>query len=99
VDDGPLRQGLEGGAPQLEIITNVVFLGHRDSSDDLVAAMDTSVLPSLYERLPMARGYGCSLPCGGESGAFLKCLPTRPRPARVLWGSCGDRTGISDTVR
>jgi len=54
VGDGGIRTDLEKQARDMEISTNVVFLGHREDTDQLLQAMDIFVLPSMSEGVPMA---------------------------------------------
>jgi glycosyltransferase involved in cell wall biosynthesis len=53
VGDGPLLDQLREKAEELGIKDNVMFLGHRDDTYDLLRAMDIFVLPSLHEGIPM----------------------------------------------
>ncbi len=52
--DGPLRAELERTAASLGLGNGVRFLGYRRDVPRLVAAMDSYVLPSLWEGLPLA---------------------------------------------
>ena len=54
VGDGVIRKDLETQARDLGISENVVFLGHREDTFELMQAMDIFVLPSLSEGIPMA---------------------------------------------
>lgn len=54
VGDGSIRQDLMTQTRDLGISENVVFLGHREDTDELVQALDIFVLPSLSEGIPMA---------------------------------------------
>lgn len=54
VGDGSIRQDLMTQTQDLGISENVVFLGHREDTDELLQAMDIFVLPSLSEGIPMA---------------------------------------------
>jgi glycosyltransferase involved in cell wall biosynthesis len=54
VGDGVIRKDLETQARDLGISENVVFLGHREDTDELLQALDIFVLPSLSEGIPMA---------------------------------------------
>lgn len=54
VGDGVIRKDLEAQAHDLGISENVVFLGHREDTLELMQAMDIFVLPSLSEGIPMA---------------------------------------------
>jgi len=54
VGDGVIRKGLEAQARDLGIGENVVFLGHREDTEELLQALDIFVLPSLNEGIPMA---------------------------------------------
>ncbi len=54
VGDGVIRKDLEAQARDLGISENVVFLGHREDTDELLKALDIFVLPSLNEGIPMA---------------------------------------------
>ena len=52
--DGPLRAELEERAKSLGLGDRVKFLGYRSDVPDFVSALDTYVLPSLWEGLPLA---------------------------------------------
>ena len=54
VGDGSIRKDLEAQAHDLGISENVVFLGHREDTGELLQALDIFVLPSLSEGVPMA---------------------------------------------
>ena len=54
VGDGVIRKDLEAQARDLGIGENVVFLGHREDTLELMQALDIFVLPSLSEGIPMA---------------------------------------------
>ncbi len=54
VGDGVIRKDLEVQAHDLGIRENVVFLGHREDTFELMQAMDIFVLPSLSEGISMA---------------------------------------------
>jgi glycosyltransferase involved in cell wall biosynthesis len=54
VGDGSIRLDLMTQTRDLGISENVVFLGHREDTDELVQALDIFVLPSLSEGIPMA---------------------------------------------
>jgi glycosyltransferase involved in cell wall biosynthesis len=54
VGDGSIRQDLMTQARDLGVSENVVFLGHREDTDELLQALDIFVLPSLSEGIPMA---------------------------------------------
>lgn len=54
VGDGVIRKDLEAQARDLGISENVVFLGHREDTQELLQALDIFVLPSLSEGIPMA---------------------------------------------
>ena len=54
VGDGSIRPDLMTQARDLGIGENVVFLGHREDTDELLQALDIFVLPSLSEGIPMA---------------------------------------------
>lgn len=54
VGDGGLRKDLERQTYDLGISRNVVFLGHREDTGELLQALDIFVLPSLSEGIPMA---------------------------------------------
>lgn len=54
VGDGGIRKDLERQTYDLDITDNVVFLGHREDTDELLQALDIFVLPSLSEGIPMA---------------------------------------------
>ena len=53
VGDGPLRESLQAFSRDNGLEQDVLFLGHRDDNYDLLAMMDTFVLPSLSEGIPM----------------------------------------------
>ena len=52
--DGPLRAPLEAQARELGISERCLFLGQRTDVQDLLAAADLLVLPSLWEGLPVS---------------------------------------------
>jgi len=52
--DGPLRAELERTAEALGLGDGVRFLGYRRDIPQLLSALDTYVLPSLWEGLPLA---------------------------------------------
>jgi len=54
VGDGGIRMDLEKQASDMGISANIVFLGHREDTDQLLQAMDIFVLPSMSEGVPMA---------------------------------------------
>jgi glycosyltransferase involved in cell wall biosynthesis len=54
VGDGSIRLDLMTQTRDLGISENVVFLGHREDTDELLQALDIFVLPSLSEGIPMA---------------------------------------------
>ena len=54
VGEGSIRQDLLTQTHDLGISDNVVFLGHREDTDELLQALDVFVLPSLSEGIPMA---------------------------------------------
>lgn len=54
VGDGSIRAALQAQAQDLGISGNVVFLGHREDTVELMQALDIFVLPSLSEGIPMA---------------------------------------------
>jgi len=54
VGDGNLRGALEQQARDLGIVENIVFLGHREDTQELMSALDIFALPSLSEGIPMA---------------------------------------------
>ena len=54
VGDGSIRQDLMTQTRDLGVSENVVFLGHREDTDELLQALDIFVLPSLSEGIPMA---------------------------------------------
>ena len=54
VGDGSIRQDLMTQTHDLGITDEVVFLGHREDTDELLQALDIFVLPSLSEGIPMA---------------------------------------------
>src|SRR5208337_1147908 len=51
--DGVLRQELEAQSRQLGLQANVRFIGFRNNVTDWLALCDFTVLPSLYEGLPL----------------------------------------------
>jgi glycosyltransferase involved in cell wall biosynthesis len=51
--DGPLKQTLQALARDHGLEQDVLFLGHRDDSYNVLATMDVLVLPSLSEGIPM----------------------------------------------
>ena len=51
--DGPLKGALQALACRYGLEQDVLFLGHRDDSYDVLAMMDVLVLPSLSEGIPM----------------------------------------------
>lgn len=53
VGDGPLKETLQALARRCELEQDVLFLGHRSDSYDVLAMMDVLVLPSLSEGIPM----------------------------------------------
>lgn len=66
VGDGPLRPEIEGKVRQLGLADRVHFLGvRRDVPRLLLGAMDTFVLPSHYEGLPLVgiEAQAAGLPC------------------------------------
>jgi glycosyltransferase involved in cell wall biosynthesis len=54
VGDGELRQALEDEAARHGIAARVHFLGARRDLGDLLSVMDTFVMPSLWEGLPLS---------------------------------------------
>ena len=54
VGDGSIRSDLMSQTHDLGISENVVFLGHREDTDELLQTLDIFVLPSLSEGIPMA---------------------------------------------
>lgn len=54
VGDGSLREALEQQARDLGIVESIVFLGHREDTQELMFALDIFALPSLSEGIPMA---------------------------------------------
>ena len=54
VGDGSIRPDLMTQTRDLGISDNVVFLGHREDTDELLQAVDIFALPSLSEGIPMA---------------------------------------------
>lgn len=54
VGDGAIRAELHAQARDLGIGENVVFLGHREDTRELMKAVDIFALPSLSEGIPMA---------------------------------------------
>ncbi|MFN8009004.1 MAG: glycosyltransferase family 4 protein [Terriglobia bacterium] len=54
VGDGPLRNELEKKVAQLEISSQVLFVGPRQDMPEVYRTLDFFVLPSLNEGLPMA---------------------------------------------
>jgi glycosyltransferase involved in cell wall biosynthesis len=53
VGDGPLKGTLRALARHYGLEHDVLFLGHRNDSYDVLAMMDVLVLPSLSEGIPM----------------------------------------------
>lgn len=53
VGDGPLKEELEQLAKSLKIYDKVIFYGMTDKTHKLYSAMDSFLLPSLYEGLPV----------------------------------------------
>ncbi len=53
---GPLEDAMRALAAELGIATRTVFLGFRDDAPLLGRAMDAFVMPSLWERMPLALG-------------------------------------------
>jgi L-malate glycosyltransferase len=51
--DGPLKRALQALASRYGLEQDVLFLGHRDDSYDVLAMVDLLVLPSLSEGIPM----------------------------------------------
>jgi glycosyltransferase involved in cell wall biosynthesis len=92
--DGPLRAPLEAQARELGISGRCLFLGHRTDVQDLLAAADLLVLPSLWEGLPVSvlEGMAAGLPIvataiGGTDEAVtheLNGLLVPPRDAGAL---------------
>lgn len=54
VGDGSIRQDLMTQTRDLGVSENIVFLGHREDTEELLQAVDIFVLPSLSEGIPMA---------------------------------------------
>lgn len=54
VGDGDMRGELQAEVAALGISESVVFLGHREDTEELLQALDIFVLPSLSEGIPMA---------------------------------------------
>ena len=54
VGDGSIRLDLMTQTRDMGISENIVFLGHREDTEQLLQAMDIFVLPSLSEGIPMA---------------------------------------------
>jgi glycosyltransferase involved in cell wall biosynthesis len=52
--DGPVRKRLEGLVCDLDLSDHVIFLGFRQDVDDLLAASDAVILPSLREGLSIS---------------------------------------------
>lgn len=52
VGDGPLRNDIEKLAFNMNIISNIRFLGIRSDIPELMMAMDCLIFPSLYEGFP-----------------------------------------------
>jgi glycosyltransferase involved in cell wall biosynthesis len=101
VGDGPLKVELQSLAAQLGITENVAFLGHQDDACALMEAMDLFVLPSLHEGIPMvileAMALGRPV-VASRVGGIPEVITDTVRAARVCWGSCRDRTGMSETA-
>jgi glycosyltransferase involved in cell wall biosynthesis len=53
VGDGPLKETLQALACHSGLEQDILFLGHRDDSYDVLAMMDLFVLPSFSEGIPM----------------------------------------------
>jgi glycosyltransferase involved in cell wall biosynthesis len=53
VGDGPLKEALQALAREYSLDRDVLFLGHRDDSHDILDLMDLFVLPSFSEGIPM----------------------------------------------
>ena len=53
VGDGPLKDALRAAARAYGLDKDVLFLGHRNDSYDILALMDLFILPSLSEGIPM----------------------------------------------
>jgi len=54
IGDGSLRRTLEQMASELELDGSVRFAGHQPNVHEWLAMCDVSILPSLYEGLPLA---------------------------------------------
>lgn len=54
--DGPLAEELRARADRLGVSDRVDFLGFRSDASALAPAMDLFVVPSLWERMPLALG-------------------------------------------
>ncbi len=65
VGDGPLREQVQEKAKQLCIAENIHFLGIRSDVNQLMAAMDAFLFPSLHEGLPvvLVEAQTTGLPC------------------------------------
>jgi glycosyltransferase involved in cell wall biosynthesis len=51
--DGPLKRDLQAKAREYGLDKDVLFLGHRNDSHDILGLMDVFVLPSVSEGIPM----------------------------------------------
>lgn len=65
IGEGPLKEEIQNKVNELGLDKNVKFLGQRSDANELYQAMDTFVLPSLYEGLPVVgvEAQAAGLPC------------------------------------
>ncbi|MEC1664912.1 glycosyltransferase family 1 protein [Bacillus halotolerans] len=63
--DGPLREQMEEEARQLNLLSDVLFLGTEEHIHELMRTFDVFVMPSLYEGLPvvLVEAQASGLPC------------------------------------
>lgn len=54
VGDGPLYCALKTLSESLNIEQNTLFVGHQDTVEEFILAMDIFVLPSVHEGIPLA---------------------------------------------
>ena len=64
VGDGPERERLENLAKELGVSSNVIFLGDRADVQDIMPQLDTFVMSSITEGVPMAllEAMACGVP-------------------------------------